>query len=72
VELGFELTNPRDGVERRGGGIRLAAAARKGVQAGTDPELRLEQATVLLGERISDRARRDEAELDEDRSERSA
>jgi len=27
---------------------------------------------VLLGERISDRARRDEAELDEDRSERSA
>ena len=40
------------------------------MQAGADPELGLEQAAVLLGERVCDRALGDEAELDEDLPER--
>jgi hypothetical protein len=40
------------------------------VQARADPEFGLEEAAVLLGERVCDRALRDEAEVDEDFPER--
>ena len=58
------------GSSRRSG--RLASrAAWKGVEAGADPEFGLEHAAVLFGERVRDRARGDEAELDENRPERT-
>jgi hypothetical protein len=66
----LELLDPRVAVD----GLRNVPGhgcfGRHGVQAGADAELGLEQAAVLLGECVRDRAGGDEAELDEERAER--
>ena len=72
LQLGLEvLLLGSDGVHCRLGGRLASRAAWKGIEAGADPELGLEHAAVLFGERVGDRARGDEAELDENRTERT-
>ena len=70
LQLRLDLRHTRSrGVGRRSR-RQASSAALDRVQARADPELGLEEAAVLLGERVCDRALRDEAEVDEDLPER--
>ena len=71
LQLGLDvLLVCSDRVRRRGGRLARRTAG-KGIEAGADPEFGLEHAAVLFGERVRDRSGGDEAELDENRPERT-
>ena len=67
----LELLDARRAVDRlRSGDLGKRGLGPDRAEARADPELGLEQAAVLLGERVCDRTLGDEAEVDEHLSER--